>query len=55
MNIYLYIPPHSAQPPGVLTILVSCNILRIHSLYSEQDDINLHMKDFYDRLLVSGY
>ena len=48
-------PPHSAQPPGVLTGLVSGNILRIHSLCSEQDDINLRMKDFYARLLVRGY
>ena len=31
------------------------NILRIHSLCSKQDDINLHMKQFYARLLVRGY
>ena len=30
MNLYLYIPPHSAHPPGVLNGLVSGNILRIH-------------------------
>ena len=55
MNLYLYIPPHSAHPTGVLTGLVSGNILRIHSLCSEQDDINLRMKQFYARLLVRGY
>ena len=55
MNLYLYIPPHSAHLPGVLTGLVSCNILRIHLLCSEQDDINRHMKGFYMRLLVHGY
>ena len=44
MNIYLYIPPHSAHPLKMLTVLVSGNILRIHSLCSEQDDINHHMK-----------
>ena len=44
MNLYLYIPPHSAHPPGVLTGLVSGNILRIHSLCSEQDYINRRMK-----------
>ena len=27
MNLYLYIPHHSSHPPGVLTGLVSCNIL----------------------------
>ena len=55
MKIYFYIPPHSAHPPGVLTGLVSGNILRIHSLSSEQDDIDLHMKVFNERLLVHGY
>ena len=55
MNLYLYIPPHSAHPPVVLTRLVSDNILWIHSLCSEQDDINLRMKQFYARLLVRGY
>ena len=48
-------PPHSAHLPGVLTGLVSGNILWIPSLCSEQDDINLRMKQFYARLLVHGY
>ena len=55
MNLYLYIFPHSAHPPGVLTGLVSGNIIRIHSLCSKQDDINLRMNQFYARLLVRGY
>ena len=55
MKLYLYITPHSAHPPGVLTGLVSGNILRIHSLCREQDDINLRMKQFYARLLVRRY
>ena len=55
MNLYFYIPPHSAHPLGVLTGLVSCNILRIHSLCSKQDDINRRVKEFYVRLLVRGY
>ena len=55
MNLYLYIPLHSSHPPGVLTRLVSGNILQIHSLCSEQDDIDLRMKEFYVRLLVCGY
>ena len=52
MNLYLYTPP---IPPTVLTRLVSRNILRIHSLYRKQDDINLHMKEFYASLLVCRY
>ena len=55
INLCLYIPPHSAHPPGVLTGLVSDNILRIYSLCSQQDDINLCMKQLYARLLVRGY
>ena len=55
MKIYLYIPPHSNHPPGVLTGILSGNIFWIHLLYSRQDDINLRMKEFYARLLVHGY
>ena len=55
MNLYLYIPPHSAHPLRVLTGIVSGNIIRIHSLCNEQEDINRLMKDFYARLIVRGY
>ena len=55
MNLYFYIPPQSTHPPGVLTGLVSGNILRIHSLCIKQDNIDRHMKKFYARLLVRGY
>ena len=46
MNLYLYIPPHSAHTPVVLTGLVSGNILQIHSICSEQDEINRRIKEF---------
>ena len=46
MNLYLYIPPHYAHTPGVLTGLTSSNILRIHSLCSKQDGFNRRMKEF---------
>ena len=55
MNLYLYASLHSAHPPGVLTGLVYGNILRIHSPCSEQDDIDLRMKEFYARMLVRRY
>ena len=55
MNLYLNIPPHSTHPLGVLTGLVSGNILRIHPLCSEQDDTDCCMKEFYVRFLVRGY
>ena len=31
MNLYLYIPPHSAHPPGVLLGLVFGMVFRIHT------------------------
>ena len=55
MNLYLYIPPHYALPLGVLTGLVSGNILRIHLHCRKYDDIDRHMREFYARLLVRGY
>ena len=55
MNLYLYIPPHSDHPPGVLTGLVYGYILRIHSLCSKQSDIDLRMRQFYAKMLVCEY
>ena len=55
INLYLYTPPHSAYLPGVLTRLVAGNILRIHLLCSDKEDINRCMKEIYVRLLVHGY
>ena len=34
---------------------MSGNILWIHSICREQDDINLNIKQFYARLIVRGY
>ena len=53
-SIFLHTSPF-LPPLGVLTRLVSGNILRINSLFSKQDDINRRMKEFYARLLVLGY
>ena len=55
MNLCLYILPHSTHTPGVLSGLVSGNILCIHSVYSNEDDISRRMKQFYARLLVRDY
>ena len=55
MNLYLYVPPHSAHPQGVLTGLVSCNIICIHLLCSNKEGINRRMKEFYASLLAHGY
>ena len=55
MNLYLYIPPHYVHPLGVLTVIVSGNILCIHSFFINKECINRRMKEFYSRLLVRGY
>jgi hypothetical protein len=55
MNLYLYIPPHSAHPPGVLTGHIYGNIFRIQRLYSEETDRQNLKREFYQRLIVRGY
>lgn len=55
LNLYLYIPPKSAHPPGVLTGLVYGTIYRIYSLCSEPVDIRRRLQDFWNRLLARGY
>ena len=53
-NLYLHTPQHSTHPQRVLDGLVSGNILRIHSICSNKENINLRMKEFYARFLVYG-
>eukprot|EP00956_Cyclotella_meneghiniana_P021804 scaffold40247_cov36-Cyclotella_meneghiniana.AAC.1 len=40
LNLYLYIPPNSAHPPGCITGLIFGNVLRIYQLCSEESDIH---------------
>ena len=55
LNLYLYIPPHSAHPPGVLTGLVLGNAHRIYTLCSDPADVRRHLRDLYHRLRVRGH
>jgi len=56
LALYLYIPPHSAHPPGILTGLIMDNTLRIHQLCtSNKDDIEEKMDTFFERLLNRGH
>jgi hypothetical protein len=54
-NLYLYIPPHSAHPPGMLSGLIHGNILRIHHLCSSLTDIQQKSSQFFTRLTSRGY
>ena len=55
LNLYLYISPHSAHPPGVLSGLIIGNILRIHHLCSEPSQRREYYNKFYLRLRARGY
>ena len=55
LNLYLFIPPHSAHAPGVLTGLVLGNCYRIHTLCSEPTDVQALLQLFFNRLLRRGY
>jgi hypothetical protein len=55
LNLYLYIPPHSAHPPGVLSGLILGMIFRIYSLCTDPADAHMKVKTFYNRVLARGY
>jgi hypothetical protein len=55
LNLYLYIPPQSAHPPGVLNGLISGIIFRIYTLCSDPTDIRNRLQAFWNRLLACGY
>ena len=55
LNLYLYIPPHSAHPPGVLTGLIYGNMHRIYTLCSDPTDQRRLTQLFYRRLIARGY
>jgi hypothetical protein len=54
-NLHLYIPPHSAHPPGNLTGLVLGMSYRIRRLCTDPDDIKMKVRQLYNRLRVRGY
>ena len=55
LNLYLYLPPHSAHPPGVLKSLIFGRLRQIHILCGEQEDKNKFIHLLFQRLLVRGY
>ena len=55
MALYLYIPPHSAHPPGILTGHVYGEVLRIHRICMDEDDRANRVKTCYDRLISRGH
>lgn len=53
-NLYLYIPPHSSHPTGVLTGLVFGQILRVRCLCSHKADADAKIQHF-SRILAHGH
>ena len=55
LNLHLYIPPHSAHPPGLLPGIVHSTLFRIFTLCSDHDDRILRTRVFFKRLQARGY
>jgi hypothetical protein len=54
-NLYLYIPPHSAHPSGIINGLIFGHILRLHRLCSNKRDIQQKSQEFFTRLIQRGH
>jgi hypothetical protein len=55
LNLYLYLPPHSTHPPGLVRGMILGGIGRIYRLTSEHSDRQASIRAFYRRLRVRGY
>ena len=55
LNLHLYIPPHSAHPPGLLPGIGHSTLFGIFTLCSDHDDRILRTKFFFKRLQARGY
>lgn len=55
MNLYLYIPPASAHPPGVLKSIVYGNLRRYWLQNSSRSDFITTAKRFASRLIARGH
>lgn len=55
LNLYLYLPPHSNHPPGVLKGLIRGMFLRVSRLTSNEQLRHAQLKRFFHRLLLRGY
>jgi hypothetical protein len=55
LNLYLYLPPHSAHPPGVLKGMIYGMFFRFYKLIKNVHDKNRHLAHFLNRLVTRGY
>jgi hypothetical protein len=54
-NFHLYIPPHSAHPPGLLSGMIYGTVHRIHTLCSSQADRQQRLREYISHLQARGY
>jgi hypothetical protein len=55
MNLFLYIPGHSAHPPGVVKSLIFGLIQIYHRQNKHRSDFNRIVKQLFRRLLARGH
>jgi hypothetical protein len=55
LNLYLYIPPHSAHPPGILRGMITGYITRVFRLTTTKTDCEASIRTFFRRLCDRGY
>jgi hypothetical protein len=55
LALHLYLPPHSAHPPGCTVGLIMGNVLRIYQLCSREQDVARELRAFYHRLRDRGH
>jgi hypothetical protein len=55
LNLYLYIPPHSAHPPGILRGMIAGYITRVFRLTTTKTDCEASIRKFFRRLCARGY
>jgi hypothetical protein len=55
LNLYLYLPPHSTHPSGVLKGLVYGSITRIYRLTSDRNVCKDNLNDLFLRLKARGH
>ena len=55
MNLYLYIPPHSAHPPGMIKGLIYGQLQRYKYQNSDRADYLIQIKLLYQRLRERGW
>ena len=53
-NLYLYLPPHSCHPPGVIKGMIFGQIKRIYDLTTHNEDVISSILHYYDALKDRG-